>query len=223
MKVKDLKAAEYNPRKIADEKLKALAAAMREFGDLSGIVFNKRTGRLVGGHQRVKNLDPAWEIQKKASPDKLGTVATGFVITPEGRWTYREVDWPEKKEKMANLAANKHKGEWEDEKLKALLQELDLNSAEIDLVGFDKKEVDRITAALNQEKPEIEFSEELLESHNYVVLYFDNDVDWLQIQTILGLKTVKPLHAKKGFAVAGVGRVVKGAAAIEAIRKELKK
>ncbi len=45
-----------NPRRITDKKLDMLKKAVSEFGDLSGIVFNRTTGQLVGGHQRVKVL-----------------------------------------------------------------------------------------------------------------------------------------------------------------------
>lgn len=63
---------------------------------------------------------------------------------------------------------------------------------------------------------DVEFTEVLDECHNYVVLYFDNEVDWLQAQTLLGLKPVKlfstsrqgdNVHAK----ATGIGRVLRGA------------
>ena len=50
----ELEHAEYNPRKIGDQALKALGEAMVRFGDLSGIVFNRRTGRLIGGHPVIR-------------------------------------------------------------------------------------------------------------------------------------------------------------------------
>ena len=63
MKGGDLSPASYNPRKISPEQLKALGDALKVFGDLGGIVRNRKTGNLVGGHQRVKSLDPAWPIK----------------------------------------------------------------------------------------------------------------------------------------------------------------
>lgn len=61
-------------------------------------------------------------------------------------------------------------------------------------------------------KPDVEFTEELLEEHNYIVLYFDNSVDWLQAETLCGdlLKTKKALSSKKNYTKEGVGRVIKG-------------
>lgn len=48
----------------------------------------------------------------------------------------------------------------------------------------------------SEEEVELEFSEELYESHNYVILVFDNDVDWQTAKEKLGLKTVKAKDAK---------------------------
>ena len=70
---------------------------------------------------------------------------------------------------------------------------------------------------------QIPFSEVLGEEHNFVVLFFDNEVDWLQAQTLLELEPVKAWPTKKGgtnsedFKRVGVGRVLNGAKAIEKI------
>ena len=46
--------ATYNPRKISDHDLEALRKSLRFFGAVEPIVVNKRSDRIVGGHQRVK-------------------------------------------------------------------------------------------------------------------------------------------------------------------------
>jgi len=144
MKVDDLKPAPYNPRKISDPRMKMLDKSMREFGDLSGVVFNVRSEGLIGGHQRVRNFDPSWPVVKEPVQDEVGTVALGYVDTPYGRWTYREVDWDEKKEIAANIAANKHGGEFDFPKLKDLLVEIDTGDLDMELVGFDQPELNDI-------------------------------------------------------------------------------
>ena len=141
MKVHDLKPAEYNPRTITPEKLEMLRKSMTEYGDLSGIVYNRQTGRLIGGHQRIKRLDPAWKITKKATKDSAGTVYTGYVDAPDGRWAYREVDWPERKEIGANIASNKHGGDFDYDKLKDLILEIDDGNVDLELTGFDADEL----------------------------------------------------------------------------------
>jgi len=75
------------------------------------------------------------------------------------------------------------------------------------------------------EQPEVEFTQVLDETHNYIVLYFDNDVDWLQAQTLFGIKPVKLLSTKKGAnningQKIGLGRVLRGSEVINRLLKE---
>lgn len=51
-----LKPADYNPRTITDENLAGLAASMDRFGCVEPIVWNRKTRRVVGGHQRLRIL-----------------------------------------------------------------------------------------------------------------------------------------------------------------------
>lgn len=52
----DLTPSPYNPRSISDEAASGLGVSIEEFGDLSGIVWNAKSGHLVAGHQRVAVL-----------------------------------------------------------------------------------------------------------------------------------------------------------------------
>lgn len=91
----DLKAAPYNPREMGPEARAGLEASMGMFGDLSGITWNRRTGCLVTGHQRVESL--------KAK----GAEFTGEAFELDGeRFGVRVVDWDEATEQAACLAAN---------------------------------------------------------------------------------------------------------------------
>lgn len=56
MKLEDLKGNPKNPRKVTEAKLAQLKRSLEEFGDLGGVVWNRRTKRLVSGHQRLKGL-----------------------------------------------------------------------------------------------------------------------------------------------------------------------
>lgn len=151
-RVIDLKPSAYNPRKISQRQREALGRAMAEFGDLGGIVLNIRTGSLVGGHMRLKHLDPKWPIEKRASTDATGTVAVGHIQTPWGEFSYREVDWPERKEKKANIAANHHGGEDDDPALAKLIGDLEKDGAvDFDLLGLtEDSEVEAILASLQE-------------------------------------------------------------------------
>jgi DNA modification methylase len=94
----DLKDASYNPREISDTAAFGLAASLSEFGDISGIVFNTKTGNLVCGHQRVSEL-------RKAHGDLK--IKAGRIETPDGHvFVVRLVKWTEEMERVANVAAN---------------------------------------------------------------------------------------------------------------------
>lgn len=55
-KLSDLKPAAYNPRVITKRALAGLTASLDRFGNVQPIVWNKRSGNVVGGHQRLKVL-----------------------------------------------------------------------------------------------------------------------------------------------------------------------
>lgn len=146
MKIKDLAPNPKNPRTVSDDKLKMLKKALAEFGDLSGIVYNKKSKQLVGGHQRTKLIDAETPIvvQKKYSkPTKVGTVAEGYVEIEGERFAYREVWWTSEKEMAANIAANKGAGLWDMPQLSEWMKELssfDLDF-DMDLTMFDSEEL----------------------------------------------------------------------------------
>lgn len=102
VRVRDLQPAGYNPRKISKTALSALKTSVETFGLTQPAVWNKRFQRLVGGHQRIKGLDP--------------NAYTEVV----------EVDLDEEREKALNLALNNPHaaGEWTGD-LGELLRELD--------------------------------------------------------------------------------------------------
>lgn len=52
-----IKPAPYNPRDIDLNAKVKLKQGLREFGCVEALVWNKRTGNLVGGHQRLKLAD----------------------------------------------------------------------------------------------------------------------------------------------------------------------
>lgn len=146
MKIQDLTKNPENPRTITDAKKRMLLKALRKFGDLSGIVFNRKTQRLVGGHQRRDIFDPSTPIvvaKKYSKPTKTGTIAEGYIEAKGERFVYREVYWDEHTEKAANIAANKGAGEWDPARLKdwiAGLNSFDVNF-DLELTMFDPDEI----------------------------------------------------------------------------------
>ncbi len=101
--IKTLHSDPDNPRQISSRALDGLSASTAKFGDLSGIVFNKRSQCLVAGHQRLKVLRRAgateWTMESETA---------GFILHPETgeRFSIRIVDWDDVTERAANLTAN---------------------------------------------------------------------------------------------------------------------
>lgn len=118
--------------------------------------------------------------------------------------------------KAYNVADNKvgDNSEWNDVLLDNLLEELIAQGEDKENLGFiDEDEIgDGVDGGA--EEPEVEFSEELLLEHNYVVLYFDNPFDWQVAVEKFGLKKVKDLIPRKGQPQ-GIGRVIKGSEILE--------
>lgn len=56
MKLTKLNPAPYNPRVIREDAFEGLSGSIDRFGLLSLIIWNERTGNIVGGHQRYKKL-----------------------------------------------------------------------------------------------------------------------------------------------------------------------
>lgn len=120
-----------NPRRITTERLEELRENIALLGDLSGIVVDLNTDEIITGNQRSKVIDiNACEIEiveRFSEPDKQGTVAYGYAVTPEGiRMNYREVRWTDKKRERANITANAMGGEFDWEQLQSLFDTDDL-------------------------------------------------------------------------------------------------
>lgn len=144
---KDFKPAAYNPRKITGQQLQALDKSISSFGDLSCVVINRRTkNTLVAGHQRMKTTaNKKTKIVTEKFVDSFGTVEMGYILVVDGDKKFkiplRIVDWDIRTEKLANIAANNHGGEFDNQKLGKLLAELDNGKFDIETTGFTSHEV----------------------------------------------------------------------------------
>ena len=124
--------ATYNPRKdlqSKDEEYQKIKRSITEFGFVSPLIINKDM-TVIGGHQRLKVLK------------ELGFTELECII----------VDLDKTQEKALNIALNKIQGDWDEEKLEVLLQELKLEDFDTSLTGFDFDEVDEILSEINGTK-----------------------------------------------------------------------
>ncbi len=123
-----------------------MVKSLAEFGDLSAIILNRRTGLLIGGHQRVDVLADGKVYTEEVVPEPDGTVARGWIERDGRRYALRVVDWPEDKAHAALLAANRFGRVGQDDAaiLKDLLQDLDDGSRDMDLTGYGAEELERL-------------------------------------------------------------------------------
>lgn len=143
--VDDLKGANYNPRYITTKQLVALKKSIEQFGDLSGVVFNRASGVLVSGHQRLKSIKGKKTkiVKEVVKKDRQGTVGLGHIHVFEDDKTitkipYREVEWTDKLQEMAaNVAANAAGGEFDQAKLGAIMAKLEKGKFDIELTSVD--------------------------------------------------------------------------------------
>lgn len=183
---------ERNPRKN-DAAVDDVRESIRQCGYVSPIIVDEQYV-ILAGHTRFKAVKALGWAEVEVQ------VVEG--LTEEQKRKFRILD---------NKAGEK--SEWAEDLLKAELADLDFNGYDFDFC------LDDDDLGGEDEKPEVEFSEELQEENNFVVLVFKTEIDWLQAQTILGLKTVKSLSAGvAGERREGIGRVVDGVEAIERIK-----
>lgn len=197
-----------NPNKHNDKQIELLAKIIKAQGWRNPIVVSNRSGFVVKGHGRLM------------AAQKLGVSKV-----PVDRQDYAS----EAEEYADLLADNKIAELSKNDKgsLKDLLAEVDTGVIDIELTGFTEDEIEKMMTenADITEKPEVELSPELFEEHNYVVLYFDNTLDWQNAIHLLGIKTVtdelgnRARNAKGEPGRKGIGHVLEGKKVLELIDK----
>lgn len=198
-----------NPR-IIKKAIPYVKRSIKQYGFVVPIVIDNETDKvIVAGHTRLAAALKLCEEEGKDPAEVKVLCLSAEHLTEEQVRQFRVAD-----NRVASFSEDDVK------KLAVELAELVNGGWDAGEFGFDDDEFggDDEEAA-EEEDGEVEFTEELLEEHNYIVLYFDNEVDWLQAKTIFDIKKVKALDSKKGFEKAGVGRVLNGAKAIEMMRK----
>jgi 16S rRNA G966 N2-methylase RsmD len=163
LQLEELRGDPANPRILSKHDGEALDRSLKEFGDLSGIVFNRRTGMLVGGHQRVEILKRMMGDKKVIvtsrfeQPDKVGTTALGYVLYDGKQFAYREVDWDKEWQHAANIAANRISGEFNLEMLAQInyeLSQLENGEELLRLTGQTTDEINKLLADIGVGEPE---------------------------------------------------------------------
>lgn len=90
--------ADYNPRQMDPRTLRLLVRSLATFGWVMPVVANRRTGNIVGGHQRIRANA---QLLKTPSASAYRRVPVIYVDLSEGR------------EKALNVALNQISGDWD--------------------------------------------------------------------------------------------------------------
>ncbi|MDC0308389.1 MAG: ParB N-terminal domain-containing protein [Planctomycetaceae bacterium] len=121
--------APYNPRvelKPGMEGYKRLKRSLEEFNLVQPVVWNRRTGHVVSGHQRLS-------ILKEEGVKELDVIV---------------LDLPLEREQALNVTLNNPNvgGEWDVEKLSDLMTDLaELENMDVSLTGFDEKQLQHLS------------------------------------------------------------------------------
>ena len=131
--ISKIKLQRYHPRKDlqpGDPAYDKLEGSIEYFGLVEPLVWNERTGNLVSGYQRTKTLIARGDTSCHVSV----------------------VDLSKEDERLLNVALNKIQGDWELEKLAALLQYFQRRKLPLERSGFDEDEAAAIIALFQELK-----------------------------------------------------------------------
>ena len=176
---------ERNAKRHPDEQVEHIANSIRQFGFKQPIVID-RDNVVVIGHGRL------------LAAKKLGMETVPCIMAD---------DLTEEQIRALRLADNKtNESAWDFEALDIELDSIDIDMSQFGFEGRQEGE--------QKKQGEVPFTEELLLTHNYIVLYFDNDFDWQVAIDKFGLQQVKDLIPRKSQPT-GIGRVINGKRVLE--------
>lgn len=196
-KIEEVFENEGNPRKVSRNKLEKLKKSIQDFPEMLELrpIVVTPDNIVLGGNMRYRALR---ELGYKEIPVVYAELTdkqeTEFIVKDNlsyGDWDY-------------DLLRD---GGWEDSVL------LDW--------GMDLENEEEIEDNLPKTNDETEyaFSTELDKESNYVVLKFNKNIDFVQIQSLLGLKSTYAKRSNGKPWSKGIGRVVDGVEAIKRIKE----
>jgi len=149
IKLTDLVPANYNPRQISKEEKKKLENSINNFGIVEPILINLSNNRIIGGHQRFDVL-----FDQHLLDNNIYAEVNLLRLNESYGWVFPDNDKnleSEDMEKALNLVLNRVSGDWNEEKLHQVfndLQESGFN--QMGLTGFDNSEITGFTGLNNK-------------------------------------------------------------------------
>ena len=147
MKIEDLIIPEWNAKQDSPLMMRKLRTSLGEYGYLVPVVVNKLNNHVVSGVRRIEAL--------KDMGEKEIDVVFATLKLPEN-------------EMACSLALNKIDFEWDDEKLKSVLETIDASPIDfLKLSGFTEAEINELNVKRNDKKGEFSGSDHWILKKSY--------------------------------------------------------
>ena len=188
MHVSLIKPNPNNPRHIKKDKFDKLVNSIKQFPEMleARPLILNKDNVVLGGNMRLQAL-----------------IKAGINDVP-----VIHVDWDADKQSEFIIKDNLSYGEWD----------YDIIANEWDVIKLDEWGFDLNIGSGDEKKidGDIRFSNELDYESNYIVLKFNKDIDFLQIESMLGIESTyskrqngKPWNKGRGRVVDGVDAIIK--------------
>jgi len=194
--VKDLSNDPANARKHDDKNIGAIVASLRRFGQQKPIVIDSNNVVRAGNGTLQAAMTLGWESIDCVVTSLKGSDAVAYAIADN---------------RTAELA------EWDDDVLAAQLNGLLADDEELaNAAGFTAEEIEAmlensVEGDSDFNSPELTISPELHERQDYLVIVFDNELDWLVATQLLKVETKKASKVETStIEKTGIGRVITG-------------
>jgi outer membrane lipoprotein SlyB len=206
--IDDLQFDDHNANKGTATGQKLVAKSIEDYGAGRSIVADKH-GTVIGGNKTLQAArDAGLDVEViRTSGDKLIVHQREDLSLVDGD-----------KARLLAYADNRSSEIGLDWDAGVLTEDIE---GGLDLGDmFGKGALDDIMGTIEGvDEPEVEFSQELMEEHNYIVFYFDNGLDWSVASEGLGIKRVKS-HLSTNPTI-GQGRVLKGGDLLKIMNPEI--
>lgn len=199
--IKELKPYKKNAKKHPKEQVERIANSIKEFGFFEHrAVAIDSEDNVIEGHGRIL-------AAKKVGLTQVPTICLD--------------DMTEEQIKAWRLIENKTaESSYDEAMISKEIEELLQSDIDMEAFGFS---VDILEDETIEVEPDVPFTEILNEENNYIVLKFNNKIDWLNAMGLFGIEKAKAYPTrkegnKKSFGMrAGVGRVLDGQKALEMV------
>ena len=198
IKTRDLIQDDRNLNRGTERGRELINTSVGRYGAGRSILIDKNN-RIIAGNKTQ-------EAALEAGIDDVIVIETDGKKLVAVKRTDIDLDSKEGREMaLADNATVKADLKWDTREMEDIAEDFGIDLAEWDC---------SIGGKMNEEKPDVPFTEILGEEHNYVVLFCDNEVDWLQMQSVFDIGRVRELstaHGKENInsKKVGVGRIMK--------------